>query len=143
MLFQNILVAYDDSPFSHRAFKVALDIAQHYKSKVTIVWFIEVYSAGWFGKDSAEVAELSLVHKTVKQKLSKLESVAKKKGVSIQSYSINSTSVAKPLIKFATSKKIDLLVLGSHGHSGFNRLFLGSVSESIKQRARCPVLIIK
>lgn len=143
MLFQNILVPYDGSSFSHRAFKVALDISQHYKSKVTVVWYIDTYSVGWFEKPSDTFDILHGVHKDRQQKLSKLENIAKEKGVKIKSKIIESASVAKPLVSFAKSKKIDLIVMGAHGHSGLDRFFLGSVSNSVMQRARCPVLIIK
>lgn len=143
MLFKNILVPYDGSSFSKKAFDVALDIAQKYKSKITLVWYVDVFSAGWFGKSKVEVMELKALEADRRKRLSSLESKAKKSGISIKPNLIESTSVARPLISFAKSHKIDLIVIGSHGHSGFDRFFLGSVSNSVMQRARCPVMVVK
>ncbi len=50
MTFQKILVPYDGSSFSDRAFKAALDLAQKYDSKITIVSCIDIFSSRWFGK---------------------------------------------------------------------------------------------
>jgi nucleotide-binding universal stress UspA family protein len=38
---------------------------------------------------------------------------------------------------------VDLIVLGTHGRSGFRRLLMGSVAEAIVRRAKCPVLTVK
>jgi nucleotide-binding universal stress UspA family protein len=52
-------------------------------------------------------------------------------------------SIAKEIIDFSESRKINLIIMGSHGQTGFNRLVLGSVSNKISQLSKCPVLIIK
>jgi nucleotide-binding universal stress UspA family protein len=50
--------------------------------------------------------------------------------------------VVDALIQIIEERDIDLLVLGTHGRSGFERLFLGSVAEEIFRRAPCPVLSV-
>ena len=47
------------------------------------------------------------------------------------------------LLAFAKSRKHDLIVIGSHGRSGFDKVLLGSVANGVSQKTRCPVLIIK
>ena len=42
----------------------------------------------------------------------------------------------------ASSMNADLLVMGTHGRSGFERLLLGSVAEKVLRKARCPVLTV-
>ena len=143
MLFRKILVPFDGSIFSHHAFRVALDIAQKYKSKITIVSFIDTYSKGWFGEALAETDTIELVHQFRQKELSNLESLGKKKGVPIKSHVIEKPSVAKPLVSFAKSNKFDLIVMGSHGRSGLEQFFLGSVSNSVIKRAPCPILVVK
>jgi len=46
------------------------------------------------------------------------------------------------ILKVAREQDADLIVVGSHGRHGFNALVLGSISESILERAQCPVLIL-
>jgi len=72
-----------------------------------------------------------------------LESIAKKAGVKVSSKISDSNSIVKTLVSFAKSNKISLILMGSHGRTGFNKLLLGSVIHGVSQRAMCPVLIVK
>jgi len=49
----------------------------------------------------------------------------------------------KEIVKFANDHEIDLIVMGTHGHKGFNHLVLGSVAEQVIRNASCPVLACK
>jgi nucleotide-binding universal stress UspA family protein len=46
-------------------------------------------------------------------------------------------------VTFAKSQKHDLVVIGSHGRTGFDKLLLGSVANGVSQKAKCPVLIVR
>jgi nucleotide-binding universal stress UspA family protein len=50
---------------------------------------------------------------------------------------------AEAIVHLAEQVKADLIVLGTHGRSGFKRLLMGSVAEAVVRRARCPVLTVK
>jgi universal stress protein A len=52
-------------------------------------------------------------------------------------------SPADEILEFADRVQIDLIVMGSHGRTGFSRLITGSVAEQVMRRAKCPVLTIK
>jgi len=47
------------------------------------------------------------------------------------------------LVSFAQKIELDMLIMGTHGYSGFNRLMLGSVTEYVLRHAHCPVLTVK
>ena len=145
MTFKNILVPYDGSKCSDHAFNVALDIAKNYNSKITIVTCLERdFRTPWYGPDSrVNDALLKKQKKAVDKNFSSLEKVAKKSKVSISSKIIVAQSIVKSLLSFATSNQVDLIVIGSHGRTGFDRLLLGSVANGISQKAKCPVLIVK
>jgi nucleotide-binding universal stress UspA family protein len=81
--------------------------------------------------------------KAVDKNFSSLEKVAKKSKVSISSKIMLVQSIVKSLLSFTTSNRVDLIVMGSHGRTGFDKLLLGSVANGISQKARCPVLIVK
>ncbi len=145
MTFKNILVPYDGSKCSDHAFNVAIDVAKKYNSKITIVTCLEKdYRTPWYGLDSRVTdALLKKQKKTVDKNFSSLEKVAKKSKVSISSKIIVVQSIVKSLLSFTTSNRVDLIVIGSHGRTGFDKLLLGSVANGISQKARCPVLIVK
>ena len=145
MTFKNILVPYDGSKCSDHAFNVAIDVAKKNKSKITIVTCLEKdFRTPWYGPDSrVSDAILKKEKKAVDKNFSSLEKVAKKSKVSISSKIIVVQSIVKSLLSFTTSNRVDLIVMGSHGRTGFDKLLLGSVANGISQKARCPVLIVK
>ena len=47
------------------------------------------------------------------------------------------------ILKVADSVKADIIVMGTHGHTGLSRLLMGSVAEGVMRKAPCPVLTIR
>jgi nucleotide-binding universal stress UspA family protein len=47
------------------------------------------------------------------------------------------------ILQFAEQESIDLIVMGSHGRTGFSKLVMGSVAQAVMRGAKCPVLIVK
>jgi len=82
---------------------------------------------------------LSLVTKEFES----VESVAKKAKVSFHSEIIESKSVTKTITSYSKSKKIDLIVMGAQGITGWDKFILGSVTDGVAHRVRCPVLIVR
>lgn len=143
-MFQNILVPFDLSVQSTRAFKVALDLAKNYGSKVTLLTCLE--GDAWHHKYYDARADSELIKKqkkVTKEHLEKLESLADKNNISIKSQILTSKSVVNDIVTFAKSRKYDLIVIGSHGRTGFDKLLLGSVANGVSQKSTCPILIVK
>lgn len=143
-MFQNILVPFDLSAQSTRAFKVALDLAKNYNSKITLLTCLE--GDAWHHKYYDARADSELIKKqkkVTKEHLEKLESLADKNNISIKSQILTSKSVVNDIVTFAKSRKHDLIVIGSHGRTGFDKLLLGSVANGVSQKSTCPILIIK
>ena len=143
-MFQNILVPFDLSAQSTRAFKVALDLAKNYNSKITLLTCLE--GDAWHHKYYDARADSELIKKqkkVTKEHLKKLESLADKNNISIKSQILTSKSVVNDIVTFAKSRKYDLIVIGSHGRTGFDKLLLGSVANGVSQKSTCPILITK
>jgi len=143
-MFSNILVPFDLSNQSLRAFKTALDLAKKYNSQITLLTCVE--GDAWHHKFYDSRADNELIKKQVKVALShiaKLEALGKKDEVKIKSQIIKSKSVVNDIVTFAKSRKFDLIVMGSHGRTGVDKLILGSIANGVTQKASCPVLIIK
>jgi nucleotide-binding universal stress UspA family protein len=47
------------------------------------------------------------------------------------------------ILKEASERKIDLIVIASHGKTGLQKYFIGSVTEKVMKEAKCPVLLIR
>ncbi len=142
MAFSKILVPFDGSVYSIKAFKVALDIAEKQKAQLHVLTCLEKDNLGaWYKDKRINKKIIQDARNYAKNQLQKLEEMSKSSDITIH---IEETrSIAKKIVDFAKSKKINLIVIGSHGHSGFDRLILGSVSNKVSQLAKCPVLITR
>ncbi len=142
MLFKNILVPYDGSSHSKHAFKVALDMAKKYNSKLSMVSVLDTSSGMWAHANLWDKA-IGGTKNLVTKEFESFESLAKKAKVPFQSKIIESKSITKTIVSYAKSKKIDLIVLGAQGITGWDKLILGSISDGVAHRVNCPVLIVR
>ncbi|MDE1764186.1 MAG: universal stress protein [Thaumarchaeota archaeon] len=144
-LVKHILVPYDGSPFSNRAFEFALDLASKYNSSITVC---TVMSDSFFDGSFLDVQEPDkrIVDKekiaSMEKYFEKIRILSKKFMIPIKTEAFVSSSVSDSLVAFANSNKVDLIVMGTRG-KGDNRLMLGSVSIGVSQKASAPVLLIK
>lgn len=53
------------------------------------------------------------------------------------------TKPAKVIVDFANKENVEMIVLGTHGRSGFGRMLMGSVAESVVRHAHCPVITVR
>ena len=137
------MVPYDGSKCSNSAFKISLELAKNHRASIRIVTCIQATQKIWF-MDVGYDNSVFIKHKAAAKKdLLKLETIAKKAGIKSSSTIIVAQSIVKPLLSFAKSRKIDLIVMGSHGRTGLDKLFLGSIANGVLNRAHCSVLIIR
>lgn len=144
MDLRNILVAYDASGFSNRAFKSALDIAEPNKSKITLVTVVTgIYqpSIGFSMKLNKEVLEKQ--NKAMQKLFLNLRNAALKKGIHLSLRILHNPSVSKGIKNYVKSHKFDLIVIGSHGRTGLNKVILGSVANDVAHKATIPVMVVK
>jgi len=146
MLFRNIMVPYDGSKYSLHAFKIALDIAQKYDSKLTVLTCLAKpeYRGVWYYDSRYTEAVLKKEEKAARENISKMIEPSKKKtDIPINFKIIPTVRIADQIASFAKSHKIDLVVMGSHGRTGFDKVVLGSVAHGVSQKVHCPVMIVK
>lgn len=141
--FKNILVAYDSSGFANRAFKNALDIADP-KSKITLVTVVTgMYqpSIGFSMKYNKDM--LAKYTAILKKNFSNLQVIANKKNINLSLKILYNSSVSKAIVTYVNSHKFDLIVIGSHGRTGINKIVLGSVANDVTHKANIPVMVVK
>ncbi|MFY9299592.1 MAG: universal stress protein [Candidatus Nitrosotenuis sp.] len=145
MSFKKILVPIDGSTYSAKALRTATEIAQKHESEIVILACMRKEDVGaWYYSDPKINQHIIRKAKEfAKQSISKLEESITKKGVNVTSGVIEVKSLVHGITDFADSKKVDLIVMGSHGRTGFKKMLLGSVSNGVVQQAKQPVLIVK
>ena len=144
MAITNILVPFDGSTYSVKAFNAAVEIAKRKEAKIKVLTCLEKENLGaWYVDKRVNKQIIKDAKEFAMGFLSKLEKTAKDSDVSLSVHILEAKSISKQIVDFANSKKINLIVIGSHGQTGFNRFLLGSVSNAVSQSAKCPVLIVK
>jgi nucleotide-binding universal stress UspA family protein len=150
--YGKILVPYDGSSFSKNALSEALEIAKAFGSKLYVLSVIEVASDVPTGVLSDVInkklnklkREITLPKKfTTPTKLQQQINECTKYGVDVQ-VEILMGKASDSILNFASSKKTDLIIMGSQGLRGMKKIVsLGSVSRRVSEEAKCPVMIIR
>jgi universal stress protein A len=139
--YQNILVATDLHSETLPVVDQAVELAKKYGAKlsvVSVVPSVPYYMAS--GLSSIADIEDQLEAES-RQRLDKAKAKLSKHMDGIDFY-LEKGSARLEIVRLADKLEVDLIVIGSHGHRGVQRL-LGSTSSAVLHRANCDVLVIR
>lgn len=141
---EKILVPFDGSGFSQKAFEKGLEIAEKFESELIVLTVIQSKISDSTGISLERLQEIQDEEEdTATVMLKELEDKAKTKNVSFSMEIIHNPSTSDGIVAFVENNNIDLIVIGSHGRTGFRKIVLGSVANSVLARTKCPVLVTK
>lgn len=144
MKIGKILVPYDGSEHSKRAFSYALDLAKKYSSELVVASCILAQDQlSEVSVPEEENLELQRQRNIASDILSVPEIESEEAKVVYKGVVLKTPSVADAILLYAESNDIDIIVVGSRGLGGFKKLLLGSVASALSQYSKCPVLIVK
>jgi len=140
--WRRMLVPLDFSLTSLRALAVAVPLAKQSGARLVVLNVIEPnpYATGMEGA-VLMLPDVSLARNARNQ----LAQVARR----FIPQSVRHTALvrhgraADVIVEIAEEKKIDLIVLSTHGHTGWDRLLLGSTAEQVVRQAQHPVLVVR
>jgi nucleotide-binding universal stress UspA family protein len=137
MQFDRLLCPIDFSETSERAFDHAVALARWYDSRVTVIHVPALLLAPVPGEGDP----LPITRNELAQRLEDFVAPARTAGVTIET-GLRDGDPVREILREAEDGAANLVVIGTHGRSGFERLVLGSVAEKILRKAKCPVLTI-
>lgn len=142
-----ILCPIDFSEFSEHAFEHALAIARWYGSRVTLLHVFTNWPAVNIipSLDTTAITPVPLRDIDRDELVRQMERVVERHpapGVHIETLVQEAPNIHREILAQAEGLHADLVVIGSHGRSGFERLLLGSVTEKVLRKATCPVMVI-
>ena len=145
-MFENILVPVDGSDTAAFALEKAAAIAKSFQSKITLLCVMEPYPAltmnemdlGLAQQQYAQVAEQH-ADTTLEQARSTLGALLP---THVQIMKIEAGSAWRGIVETAHMLDADLIVMGSHGRKGLERLVLGSVAQKVVSHAERSVLVV-
>ncbi|HVY46768.1 MAG TPA: universal stress protein [Minicystis sp.] len=140
-LFQHILVATDFSACAALAVDVAVDLAQQFGAKLTLLHVFEPplqYDMGWSYPIPPMVDLQAVDEQALEAELERLRA----RFPAIEAVS-SSGSAWRRILAIAKARGADLVVMGTHGRHGLPRALLGSVAEKVVRMSEVPVLTVR
>jgi nucleotide-binding universal stress UspA family protein len=139
MTYRRILVGYDGSEPSKKAFDRALDLAQLHNAELYVLSVARPLEIA----DEVETEAVIEHSKEYHQKLlAPLQHPVAQKGVRAH-FQVGIGHPAEQIIYDADRHNVDLIIVGHRGRSKFARLLLGSVSKAVTQYANREVLVVR
>ena len=121
---RNILFATDFSKVSAAAGRTAADLARQFGARLHVLHVVPRY----FDCDAPQPA---------------LQDAVAALGPGLSVTAVVTAGLAAPaIVAYAVVHRVDLIVVGTHGRTGFSHVLLGSVAEAVIRHAQCPVLTV-
>lgn len=141
MQLRTILHPTDYSPLSQAALRFAVDLAQKWNAEVLILHVVDSLLPEHlsYGEATAQRQPETYQH----QLWDELRKVAPADPAVRVEHLLREGEPASAIVQVAQERNCDLIVLGSHGRTGLERVLLGSIAEQVMRHSLCPVLIVK
>ena len=133
---KRILCPIDFSEFSIRAYRHALSLAEHYRSKVVAQHVVEI----WRHPSASFATSAGLYEEFCETVRARGEEQLREfvKTTATMKFSRNwwwpKAWLRTSILSFAQAQKADLIVMGTHGRRGYDRLMLGSVTDRVMRQ---------
>ena len=145
-MYKKILVPLDGSPTAFGGFEEAVALARALGSELVLVHIIDTFPMAVEMVPTTTWQEISdgLRHKG-ETLLKKARETAANHGVTIETRLIEARTerVADTIVQEARDAGCDLVVMGTHGRRGFNRVMMGSDAELVVRNCPVPVLLVR
>ncbi len=144
-MFKHILVPVDGSSTAQLAVDRSIGLAKAFGSRVTAIFVIDPYPFTGVGTDFAygQAEYLSAATAEANAAIKAAKSSFDAAGVSVDTSVIEAHAAWRGVVQAAVSVQADLIVMGSHGRSGLEKLVLGSVTQAVLSHTRLPVLVVR
>jgi len=140
-LFEKILIATDGSEKNMTAVEEAMQIGRVCGSTVIAAYVMDVSVLESSSADVGVVRDTwTVIQREADAALDRIRTKAE--GVDLQTVTLEGKP-ATEIVRFSIENQIDLIVIGTQGKRGFERLLLGSVAEQVVRLATCKVLVVK
>jgi len=144
MRIKRILVPTDLSQASMPALKLAAEFGKAFQAELVLLFVVvPFYTSGDILSAGAVVASIvEMQNRAAGAALAREVSRLGKLGVRARSIVVEGTAGAT-IVERARKGSADLIIIGTHGRSGFSHAFMGSVAERVVRTAGCPVLTVR
>jgi nucleotide-binding universal stress UspA family protein len=144
MELKSILCPIDFSDFSAAAYQHALSLADYYKARLIALHVVELwkYPFADYAAHEADYAKFSTaLNEGGQLQLQRFVKQYSAGGLQPELV-VHQGSAPSCILSFAQKENMEVIVMGTHGRRGFDRLVLGSSTDRVIRKAACPVLVV-
>jgi nucleotide-binding universal stress UspA family protein len=144
LTIQKILCPVDFSEPSLSGLAASVELAGRFGASIDVLYVLPILPPQPIDPNySFQVPEYEiLLQQDAENRLAALVKETIPEGITSSS-SVVHGSAGKEIVKYAEEAKVDLIVIASHGHSGWHHLVMGSVAEKVVRHSPCPVFIVR
>lgn len=144
-MFKHILIPVDGSETAQKAAEQAAALAKAFGSAATVIYVIDPYPFTGLGSDFAygQAEYLSAATAEAEQAIRAASEALQQAGVTPQTRVVEEHATWRGIIDAARTTGADLIVMGSHGRHGLEKLVLGSVAQRVLSHAHLPVFVVR
>lgn len=142
-MFKHILAPIDGSDCSLQALDVAARFAREQQARLTICTVVDPAKAAAMAFGEASMAAACLDALDDEGKALVQDAAGRLQAVWAAEVAVLDGAPVDTIVDYARENAVDLVVIGSHGRSGLQRLFLGSVAEGVIRNAVMPVMVVR
>ena len=146
MQIRSILFPTDFSECGNYALSYAASLARTFGASIICIHVIEpmVPTVGYSGMtEPLPIADITeQLEDSAERELPKIAECEECAGLEVEELIVHGEA-ASEIVRVAKDRKVDLIVVSSHGRTGLGRILFGSTAEAIVRHASCPVLVVK
>ena len=144
-MFKHILIPVDGSPTAQKAVETAAGLAKAFGSSVTAIYVIDPYPFTGLGSDFAygQAEYLSAAAIEAKEATQAAQKALEQVGVSVSISVVEAHAAWRGILETAAKVGADLIVMGSHGRHGLEKMVLGSVAQRVLSHSTLPVFVVR
>ena len=141
-IYDRILVPTDGSDEMARVVEHAIDLAIAHDAAIDAVYVINSASYAGLPMESSWEGIDEMLREDAEEAVAAVRDAGDARGVPVTA-TILEGSPSRKIVEFAEREECDLVVMGTHGRGGIDRLLLGSVAEKVVRASNVPVLTVR
>jgi len=138
-----ILLPIDFSPSSQAALEMAADLAEHFHAELFLVNVIPMFPTTTLPDLIPEAEFIREARSFSEEHLAKCHAVLVARGIKSTSSVEVGNDIVGTIMEVIDREQIDMVVISTHGISGWHPLVFGSIAEKVVKLVRCPLLLLR
>lgn len=141
--FKRILAPVDFSPASNNGLKCALRFAKQFGSELTLLYVLEPAPAAAYMAIPGAVPFSENDFSRAEKNLRSMCASIGERGGKRPHWKVRVGVAAHEIVEAAKEEDIDLIVIATHGYTGWKHFCIGSTAEKVVRAAPCPVVVVR